>query len=184
MNGARNSTWAVDREASTAEFSIRFLTVAKTVGVFGEVRGEVLFDGADLTSASVEAIIDVPSVDTGNETRDEHIQEREDFFEAGTFPEIRFRSTRVEPGSDGRLSIYGDLTIRDVTDAVVLDARYGGRTTDGSGTRRATFDAETKVSRKDFGVDWGGTASRAVIGDTVSIKIHLEAVERLSPNRP
>lgn len=182
MEGAKNSTWAVDREASTAEFSIRFLTVTKTTGVFGEVGGEILFDGEDLSTASVEAVIDVQSVDTGNETRDEHIQERADFFEADTFPEITFESTRVEPGADGGLSIFGDLTIRDVTDAVILDARYGGTTTDGAGSRRATFDAETEINRKGFGVDWGGTASRAVIGDTVSIKIHLEAVEQ--PNRP
>lgn len=182
MEGTENSTWAVDREASTAEFSIRFLTVAKTTGIFGEVGGEILFDGEHLSAASVEAVIDVPSVDTGNETRDEHIREREDFFEAGTFPEITFKSTRVEPGSDGRLSIFGDLTIRDVTDAVVLDARYGGTATDGAGSRRATFDADAEISRNGFGLDWGGTASRAVIGDTVSIKIHLEAVEQ--PNRP
>jgi len=175
MDGAKNSTWAVDREASTAEFSVRFLTVTKTAGVF---------DGEDLSAASVEAFIEVPSVDTGNETRDEHLQEREDFFEAETFPEIRFRGTRVEPMGHGRLKIFGDLTIRDVTNAVVLDARYGGTTTDGAGTRRATFDAETEVSRRDFGLDWGGTAGRAVIGEAVSVKIHLEAVEQPSPNRP
>jgi polyisoprenoid-binding protein YceI len=144
------------------------------------VGGGILFDGEDLSAASVEATIGVSSVDSGNETRDEHIQEREDFFEAGTFPEMTFESTRVEPGSDGRLSIFGDLTIRDVTNAVVLDARYGGTTTDGAGTRRATFDAETHVSRKDFGLDWGGKAGRAVVGDTVSVKIHLEAVEQPS----
>jgi polyisoprenoid-binding protein YceI len=119
-------------------------------------------------------------LDTGNETRDEHTQERKDFFEAGTFPEMTFESTRVEAGSDGRLSIFGDLTIRDVNNAVVLDARYGGTTTDGAGARRATFDAETDVSRKDFGLDWGGTAGRAVVGDTVNVKIHLEAVEQPS----
>lgn len=91
----------MDREASRAEFSVRFLTVARTSGVFGEVAGTVVFDEEEPSAASVEATIEVPSVDTGNETRDEHIQEREDFFGAGTFSEVRFRSIRVEPADDG-----------------------------------------------------------------------------------
>lgn len=97
---------------------------------------------------------------------------------------MRFRSTRAEPAGDGRLRIFGDLTIRDVTNPVVLGARYGGTTTDGAGTRRATFDAETEVGRTGFEPDWGGTAGRAVIGDPVSINIHLEAVEQSPTDRP
>lgn len=90
---------------------------------------------------------------------------------------MRFRGTRVEPAGDGGLRVFGDLTIRDVTRGVVLEARYGGSTTDGAGTRRATFDARTEIRRRDFGLDWGGTAGRAVIGDPVSVKIRLEAVQ-------
>ena len=137
MDVTKNGTWAVDREASSAEFSVRFLTVTRTSGGFGEVAGGIRFDGEDLSGASVEATIQVSSVRTGDETRDEHIRERGDFFEAGAFPEISFESTRVEPsGEGGLMRIVCDLTIRDVTRAVVLGARYGGTTIDGAGTRR------------------------------------------------
>lgn len=61
----------------------------------------------------------------------------------------------------------------------MLDTRHGGVVIDCAGSRRVTFDAGMEIGRKDFGLDWGGTAGRAVIGDAVSVKIHLEAVEVL-----
>lgn len=169
--------WSVDREHSRAEFYVRFL-VSETTGFFGEVAGNLSFDEENPQNSSVEATIEVSSLDTGLPKRDEHLSEREDFFQTGSFPEITFRSTHVEESGDDRMRVFGDLTIRDVTREAVLEVQYKDHNVDGLGTHRATFEAETELSREEFGIDWGGTAGRPVIGDAVSVKLHLEAVRQ------
>lgn len=169
--------WLVDREHSRAEFAVRYL-VSETTGVFGEVEGTISFDEENPERSSVEATIDVSSLDTGRQKRDEDLLEREDFLEAESFPEITFRSTRVEPSGSDRMKVFGDLTIRDVTREVMLDVHYKDHSIDGSGTHRATFEAETELSREEFGIDWGGTLSRAAMGDEVTVKLYLEAVRQ------
>jgi len=169
--------WVVDREHSRAEFAVRYL-VSETTGVFGEVAGTISFDEENPENSSVEATIDVSSVDTGSQKRDEDLLEREDFLEAESFPEMTFRSTQVEASGSDRMKVTGDLTIRDVTKEVELDVRYRDHSVDGSGTHRANFEAETELSREAFGIDWGGTPGRAAIGDTVTVTLHLEVVRQ------
>jgi polyisoprenoid-binding protein YceI len=169
--------WLVDREHSRAEFAVRYL-VSKTTGIFGEVEGTISFDEENPERSSVEATIDVSSIDTGRQKRDEDLLEREDFLEAESFPEITFRSTRVEPSGSDRMKVFGDLTIRDVTREGMLDVWYKDHSIDGSGTHRAVFEAETELSREEFGIDWWGTPGQAVIGDEVTIKLYLEAVRQ------
>ena len=168
--------WIIDRASSKAEFSVRFLTVARTTGAFGEVGGTIVFDEETPERSSVEATIDVTSIDTGNEKRDEDLLE-ERFLDADSFPKMSFESTWVEP-EGGHMRVTGDLTIRDVKKEIELDVRYKGLSTDGSGSQRAAFDAETTLSREDFAVNWGGTAGRALVGDTVDVKLYLEAIKR------
>jgi polyisoprenoid-binding protein YceI len=114
----------------------------------------------------------------GRPKRDEDLLEREDFFQAASFPEITFRSTRVEESGGDRMRVFGDLTDRDVTREAVLDVRYKDHSVDGLGTYRATFEAETELSSEGFGIDWGGTAGRPVVGNAVSVKLYLEAVRQ------
>ncbi len=169
--------WAVDREHSRAEFAVRYL-VSETVGVFGEVAGTISFDEENPENSSVQATIDVSSLDTGSQKRDEDLLEREEFLEAQSFPEMTFQSTEVEQSGDARLKVTGDLTIRDVTEQVVLDVEYKDHSIDGAGTHRATFEAQTELNREEFGLDWGGRVGEVVIGDAVTVTLHLEAVRQ------
>jgi polyisoprenoid-binding protein YceI len=169
--------WSVDREHSKAEFSVRYL-VSETTGIFGEVAGTLSFDEENPQNSSVEATIEVSSIDTGRTKRDEDLLKREDFFQAASFPEITFKSTRVEETGGDRMRVFGDLTVRDVTREAVLDVYYKDHSVDSLGTHRATFEAETELSREGLGIDWGGAPGRAVIGDTVSVKLYLEAVRQ------
>jgi polyisoprenoid-binding protein YceI len=173
--------WAIDREHSRAEFSVRYL-VSDTTGIFGEVSGMLSFDEESPQNSSVEATIEVPSLDTGRHKRDEDLLEKEEFLQAESFPEMTFQSTQVEHSGDDRMKVTGNLTIRDITKEVVLDVRYKDHNIDVSGTHRAVFEASTELSRKEFGIDWRGTAGQAVIGDAVSVKLHLEAVREGSLN--
>ena len=173
------SNWNIDAVHSGIGFSIRHMVVSKVRGRFARFSGNlVLDDDGDLTKSAVEATIDVSSIDTGVPQRDTHLRSA-DFFEVERFPEMRFRSTRIEKVSDERYRVTGDLTIRDISREIVLDVEHGGRAKDPWGNERSGFIATTTLDRKDFGLHWtqlletGGV----LVGDRVDIELEVQAVK-------
>ena len=172
------STWDIDPAHSSVEFSVKHMMVSTVKGRFRNVDGTLRIDEADPTRSSVEATVDVASIDTGVAQRDDHLRS-DDFFNAARYPKISFRGTGIEKrGEDWKLT--GDLTIREVSRPVVLDVEFDGRGVDAFGKDRAGFTAETKINRKDFGVNWNGLieAGGVVVGDTVKIALNIAAVRQ------
>ena len=175
---AATGTWAIDPAHATVEFAVKHLMVSTVKGRFRGVTGAVQVHESDFTLSSVTAAADVASIDTGVEQRDEHLRS-DDFFNAEKFPQITFRSTKIEPnGDDWRLT--GDLTIRDVTRPVTFDVEFEGRVIDPWGNDRAGFAATAKINRKDFGVNWNGVieAGGVVVSDAVKITLNVEFVKQ------
>jgi polyisoprenoid-binding protein YceI len=173
------TTWSIDSAHSNVEFSIKHMMISTVKGMFQHVEGTVDWDGTQFESARVEARIDSSSITTFNEMRDNHLRTN-DFFNAEQWPDMTFRSTRIEPNGDDTFKIHGDLTIRDITQPVVLDTEFEGlMDRDAFGKRRAAFTAETSINRKDFGVNWNGTieAGGVVVGDKVKITLHIAIVQ-------
>jgi polyisoprenoid-binding protein YceI len=175
---AATSTWAIDPTHSTAEFAVKHMMVSTVKGRFKSLSGTVQVDEADPTRSVVEAAIDVASVDTGAEQRDEHLRS-DDFFNAERFPQITFRSTRIG-GKDDAWKLEGDLTIRDVTKPVALHVEFEGRAPDAYGGERAGFIATTKIRRSEFGVNWNSLieAGGVAVSDTVKITLNIELVRQ------
>jgi polyisoprenoid-binding protein YceI len=173
------STWAIDSVHSLAEFAVKHMMISTVKGRFGSMTGTLLIDEANPTNSSVTTSIDVASIDTREPQRDAHLRS-DDFLNAEQFPHITFRSTRVERISDEEWRVTGDLTIRDVTQVVTLDTDFEGRITDPYGKERAGFTAQTTLSRKAFGLKWNALLETggAVVGDTVKVTLHLEAVRQ------
>jgi polyisoprenoid-binding protein YceI len=171
------STWTIDPVHSTVEFAVRHMMVSTVKGRFRTFEGRLLIDEGEPSRSTVEASIDVASIDTGVEDRDNHLRS-DDFLNAARFPRITFRSTKIEPAGDDRWKMTGDLTIRDVTRPVTLDVEFVGRGPDAWGKERAGFSAETKINRKDFGVNWNGVieAGGVVVSDSVRVMLDIEAV--------
>jgi polyisoprenoid-binding protein YceI len=170
--------WNIDPAHSGIGFSIRHMVVSKVRGRFGKFTGTVRLDEADLTQSSVEATIDASSIDTGTAQRDAHLRSA-DFFDVERFPQLRFQSTRIEKlGGDG-YRVVGNLTIRDVTREVVLEAEYAGRGTDPWGNERVAFAAKTSFDRKDFGLGWNQVleAGGVLVGDRVDIELDVQVVK-------
>ena len=117
--------WSFDQAHSTIGFSVRHLVVSKTKGHFTDYDGHVKFDGKNLADASVEVIIQIASINTGNEDRDKHLKSG-DFFEVEKYSVMKFQSKKVIPGKNEKFQIIGDLTIKDVTREVNLDAEFNG----------------------------------------------------------
>jgi len=173
------STWTIDPVHSIAEFAVKHMMVSTVKGRFRSMEGSLRIDEADPSASSVSASIDVASIDTAEPQRDDHLRS-DDFFNAEKYPHITFRSTRMERVDDTNWKVIGDLTIRDVTREVVLDTEYAGQITDPWGKRRAGFDAQTSISRKEFDVKYNSLIETGgvVLGDNVRIDLHIEAVRQ------
>ena len=171
--------WAIDSVHSSVDFSVRHLVIATVKGAFQHFDGTIHWDGEHFESASVEARIEVHSITTHNQVRDNHLRSA-DFFLAEQWPHMTFRSTRVEPTGRDQFVIYGDLTIRDMTRPVVIAAEYLGQIRDGDGKQRAAFTGMTSINRKEFGINWnqGLETGGVVVGDTVKVSLHISAVRQ------
>jgi polyisoprenoid-binding protein YceI len=177
---AANSNWQIDPAHSSAQFSVRHLTISTVRGAFSKVTGSVVFDDKEVSKSTVEVTIDANSVDTRVPDRDNDLRS-EKFFDVAHYPSITFKSRKVEQLAPGKLKVTGDLTIRGTTKEVVLDVE--GPTApvkDPWGNTRNAATATTKINRQDFGVKWNATLDNGgvVVGDDVSIIIDVELVKK------
>ena len=171
-------TWIIDPVHSSAEFAVKHMMVATAKGRFGKLSGSITLDPANPTAASVEANVDVTSIDTGQPQRDGHLR-NDDFFSADKYPEATFRSTRVELDGADAAKVHGDLTIRGVTKEIALDSEITGPVTDPWGGVRYGISANAKIHRKDWGLTWNGVleAGGLMVGDDVKLSIETEFVK-------
>jgi len=162
--------WTFDPAYSTVEFSIRNLWFT-VHGRFGAVEGSIVLDQSDLSRSSVTAVIKADSIDTGNRRRDAHLRTR-DFFDVENFPDIEFRSTKVERGRDrDSLNLEGRLTIKGNTQTVKLDVNEMDHSRSPRGEEFVYYSATTELDRFAFGFDYG----RLLIGRTLKVTINVQA---------
>jgi polyisoprenoid-binding protein YceI len=147
-------------------------------GRFGGVTGTVHTDESNPANARVEVEIDAATIDTREAQRDAHLKSA-DFFDAGTFPKITFKSTRVADVSGNSFTLVGDLTLHGVTREVPLDVTSEGRGTDPWGNERAGFTATGKLKRSDFGLTWNQALETGgfLVGDDIKITLDVELLK-------
>ena len=175
---AQTQTWYLDPAHSAAQFSIRHMGISTVRGTFTKVNG-VVQDSPDPSKSSVDVTIDASSVDSRVEMRDKDLRS-DRFFDVAKYPNITFKSKRIESAGAGKLKVTGDLTIHGITKEVVLDV--DGPTPpmkDQKGNAHRGLSATTTVSRVDFGI----TTMSGMIGDDVAIQIDVELVDK-APGAP
>ena len=174
---AAGTTWNVDPSHSQVGFSVKHLVISNVRGEFGKYAGKVVLDDADPTKSTVEATVDVASIDTRVADRDTHLKSP-DFFDVEKYPTMTFRSTKVAKAGNGALKVTGDLTLHGVTKPVVLDVTTTPEVKGAYGETRRGFAATAKLNRKDFGLTWSKTVEAGpVVGDQVTIALDLEVVK-------
>ena len=176
---AQTSTWNIDPNHSTAQFTVRHLAISNVSGAFTKVTGNVVLNEKDITQSQVNATIDASSVDTRVPNRDQDLRSS-NFLDVEKYPTLEFKSKRVLKNGD-KLQLVGDLTLHGTTREVTLDV--DGPTpelADPWGNLRRGFSATTTINRKDFGVVWNNTlkTGEAVVGDNVKIQIDVEIVKK------
>ncbi|MBC7423411.1 MAG: YceI family protein [Ferruginibacter sp.] len=173
-------TWGVDPTHSDVQFKIRHLMITNVSGSFNIFQASVETEGEDFSKAKVTFTADVESITTGSEQRDGHLKSP-DFFDAATYPQIKFTTTKAEPvDNDGSYTLYGDLTIRDVTKNVKMSVEFGGVVKDGYGNTKAGFTINGKINRKDFGLTWNAAteAGGLLLSDEVKLMAEIQLIEQ------
>jgi polyisoprenoid-binding protein YceI len=172
-----SAVYNLDGSHSAIGFRIKHMGLVYIPGYFRDFTGKINFNAEDISKSSVEFTAKVTSIDTGVARRDDHLRSK-DFFEVETYPEITFKSTKVDKMGDNWM-LTGDFTMKgvkksitfpfNITGWVAADARQG---------TRMGATAETTINRKDYGITYGTNLPTGVpvIGDEVKINIQLEAL--------
>ena len=172
--------WVIDTAHSEIQFSVKHMMISTVRGGFSKFSGTVEADEQNPTAAKVDVQIDVASINTRDEKRDAHLRSP-DFFDAEQFPYITFTSKRVEQLDANHGKLVGDLTIKGTTHEVALDFEFAGQAKSPWGTTSAGFSAETKINRKDWGLNWNVALETGgwLVGDQITINIEVELVKQV-----
>lgn len=169
--------YVADKAHSQIGFKVRHLGITNVNGLFSDYEAEVNLDPTDLSSLEASATIKIGSISTGIDRRDGHLKS-DDFFNAEKYPEMTFVSKGVRNIDGSEFELVGDLTIRDITKEVVLEAEFLGAGAMGD-TKKAGFEAETTINRFDYNLKWDRVteAGGLVVSENVKITLDLELNE-------
>jgi polyisoprenoid-binding protein YceI len=171
------TVWKLDPTHTTVEFSAKHLMISTVKGRITDIEGTIYTNENDPKSSSVEATLKTVSIDTRMDQRDQHLRSA-DFLHVEQYPEIKFRSTRIE-GTKQEFKLTGDLTIREVTRPITLDVTFEGQTKDPWGGERVGFSASGKLDRRDFGLTWNMLLETGglTVGNEIKINLEVEAIK-------
>jgi len=163
--------WTVDPMHSFVNFSVKHMGISFVDGSFRKFDGSIVAAKADLTDAKINFTVDVNSINTGVEMRDNHLK-TDDFFNAAQYPTMTFESVLFKKVKGNNYALAGKLTIRDVTKDVVFAVVYGGTAKDQQGNTKAGFTATTTVNRLDYNIKYDPTG--AGVAKDIKVTLHLE----------
>ncbi len=177
--GAQTAIWKVDRDHSSVSFSVTHLVISEVEGNFKNFEGELKAAKPDFSDAAINFSVDVFSISTGNDPRDNHLKSN-DFLNAEKYPKMTFKSTAFNRITEGKYLLEGDLTIRDVTRNVKFNVTYGGTAKDADGKLRAGFKANTYINRFDYNLRWDKMTEGGgmVVDKMVNIELKLEFIKQ------
>lgn len=173
METTGKTKWVLDPTHSEILFKVKHLMITNVKGEFRKFGAEVLTDGNDFTTASVNVTIDAGSVFTNNEDRDNHLKSA-DFFDSENFKELSFKATSLKKVDDDEYKLNGLLTIKGVTNEVSLNVEFGGINKDPWGNEKAGFSIEGKINRKDWGLNWNAALETGGVLVSEEVKISAE----------
>ncbi len=172
------ATYKIDAAHSEILFKVKHLMITTVTGQFKTFDAELTAAAEDFSDAQVSFSADINSIDTRNEQRDGHLKS-DDFFNAESYPQLTFTSSSFSKAGEGYV-LKGDLTIRDVTKPVELNASYNGLMVDPWGQTKVGFEAEGTIKRKEFGLSWDAVteAGGVVVSDDVKLLLNIQFIKQ------
>jgi len=179
-NIAKSADYVIDTEGAHAfiNFKVSHLGYSFVLGTFKDFSGDFSFDAKDLSKTKFNVTVNVASLFTNHNVRDEHLTGK-DYLNTDTYKTATFTSSKIEPtgkNKDGKstFKLYGYLNLMGVTKEIVIDSVFIGAGADPWGGQRAGFEGYTELNRKDFGkqADLGPTS------DKVELYIVVEGIKK------
>ena len=180
METSVKTKWGFDPTHTEISFKVKHLMITYVKGVFKEFDASIYTTGEDFMTADIDFWMNPSSVDTGAADRDAHLKSA-DFFDVENFKQIHFIGKSYQKvDEDGSYTLWGDLTIKDVTRQIKLDVEFGGVMKDPWGNEKAGFSINGKLNRKDFGLTWNAAleAGGVLVGEDVKISCEVELVKQ------
>ena len=176
---ALTGSYTLDTAHTRLGFVARHAMVTKVRGAFNAFEGAATIDGATPANSSVTVTIDVASIDTRNAQRDEHLRSN-DFLDIPNFPSITFASTSIAHLGGSDFEVTGDLTIKGVTQQVVLPLEFTGSALDPFGNTRIGFEGSLPIKRSDFGITWNAALETGgvLVSDKIVLEFEISAVKQ------
>lgn len=168
--------WSIDPVHSEITFKVRHLMISHVKGAFQTFDANIYTTDKNFTTAEIDLWIDASSITTGDSKRDEHLK-APDFFDVQNHKQITFISDTIEKsGSDGNYVVWGELTIKDVTKKIKLNAEFGGMINDPWGNEKAGFTVTGKINRTDWGLTWNAIleAGGVMVSEEVTISCDIQ----------
>jgi len=168
--------WSIDQDHSEISFNVKHLMIAHVKGLFKKFDASIYTNENDFTTAEIDLWIDPSSIDTNNETRDEHLKSA-DFFDVQKHKQITFRSSTIgEPDHEGNHELWGELTMIGITKIIKLNLQFGGIAHDPWGNEKAGFTITGKINRNDWGLVWNTSIETAglMVSEEVAILCEIE----------
>jgi polyisoprenoid-binding protein YceI len=171
--------WAVDSTHSSIDFTIKHMMIAKVKGTFHTFDAEIEADPTDLTSANLQFNVDLASIDTRNNDRDQHLRTA-DFFDVEQFPKMTFQSTEIVKVDHDDYQVTGNLSLHGVTRPETFKVTFEGAGKDPWGNEKVGFSGQGSVKRSDYGLTYNAVLETGgvLIGDEVKFTIEIEAAKQ------
>lgn len=178
METATKTTWNLDAAHSEIGFKVKHMMITNVSGTFAKFDVKTETDGIDFTTAKIEFSADVNTISTGNADRDNHLKSP-DFFDAATYPQIKFESTSFEKKDEENYVLKGNLTVRNVTKPASFNVEFGGIGKDPWGNQKAGFTLSGKINRAEFGLTWNAALETGgvLVSEDVRLTAELQFVK-------
>ncbi len=172
-----NSKWTIDPAHSSVDFSIKHMMIANVKGTFNRFDAVIEANPADLTTAQIEFNIELASIDTRNEDRDNHLRSA-DFFDVENHQTMTFKATNIVNNGDGEYDVTGDLSLHGVTKKETFTVVYEGSGKDPWGNEKVGFSVNGAIKRSDYGLTWNSALETGgvLVGDKVKISLDVQAL--------
>lgn len=173
------STWAIDPTHSEIGFKVKHMMFTNVSGKFNQFEAGIENEDDAFETSKITFSADVNSVDTGNGDRDNHLRSG-DFFDVENFAKLTFKSTSIKKASEGEYQISGDLTIKDVTKNIMLDAEYSGLMKDPWGNTKIGLSINGKINRRDFGLTWNAALETGgvLVGEDIKLNAEVQFIKQ------
>ena len=171
--------WSIDPTHSEVGFKVKHMMFTNVSGKFTTYEATITNEESAFETTKINFNSTIGSIDTNNTDRDNHLKSA-DFFDAENFPTLNFTATSIQKVNANQFQIMGDLTIKDVTKSVTLDAEYSGILKDPWGNTKVAMNISGKINRKEFGLNWNAALETGgvLVGEDVKLEVELQLLKQ------